>query len=48
MALSTYVNDHEHLAERVDFANVDTPIFMAHGVSDPMIPARAITSRQTL
>ena len=49
MALSTYVNDHEHLAERVDFANVDTPIFMAHGVSDPMIPiTRAITSRQTL
>ena len=33
MALSTYVNDHEHLAERVGFANVDTPIFMAHGVS---------------
>ena len=49
MALSTYVNDHEHLAERVDFANVDTPIFMAHGVSDPMISiTRAITSRQTL
>ena len=49
MALSTYVNDHERLAERVDFANVDTPIFMAHGVSDPMIPiTRAITSRQAL
>jgi phospholipase/carboxylesterase len=43
------VNDHERLAERVDFANVDTPIFMAHGVSDPMIPiTRAITSRQAL
>ena len=49
MALSTYVNDHERLAERVDFANVDTPIFMAHGVNDPMIPiTRAITSRQAL
>lgn len=49
MALSTYVNDHEHLAERVGFANVETPIFMAHGVSDPMIPiTRAITSRQAL
>ncbi|MEC8347073.1 MAG: carboxylesterase [Pseudomonadota bacterium] len=49
MALSTYVNDHQRLAERVDFANVDTPIFMAHGVSDPMIPiTRAITSRQAL
>lgn len=49
MALSTYVNDHEHLAERVGFANVDTPIFMAHGVSDAAIPiTRAITSRQAL
>ena len=48
MALSTYVNDHERLAERVDFANVDTPIFMAHGVSDPMIPITgAITSPGT-
>ena len=49
MALSTYVNDHEHLTERVGFANVETPIFMAHGVNDPMIPiTRAITSRQAL
>ncbi|MEM7077777.1 MAG: carboxylesterase [Pseudomonadota bacterium] len=49
MALSTYLHDHEHAAERVDFANVDTPIFMAHGLSDPMIPiTRAITSRETL
>lgn len=49
MALSTYVHDHEHLAERVDFANVDTSIFMAHGLSDPMIPiTRAITSREAL
>ena len=31
MALSTYVNDHEHLADRVGFANVET-VFMAHGV----------------
>jgi phospholipase/carboxylesterase len=49
MALSTYVNDHEHLVERVGFANVDTPIFMAHGVNDASIPiTRAITSRQAL
>ena len=49
MALSTYLHDHENLAERVDFANVDTPIFMAHGLSDPMIPiTRAITSREAL
>ena len=49
MALSTYVHDHEHVAERADFANVDTSIFMAHGLSDPMIPiTRAITSREAL
>lgn len=49
MALSTYVHDHENLASRLDFANVETPIFMAHGISDPMIPiTRAITSRETL
>ncbi len=49
MALSTYLHDHEHAAERADFANIDTPIFMAHGLSDPMIPiTRAITSRETL
>lgn len=49
MALSTYVHDHEHLAERVGFANVDVPIFMAHGLHDPMIPiTRAITAREAL
>ncbi len=49
MALSTYLHDHEHVAERLSFANVDTPIFMGHGLSDPMIPiTRAITSREAL
>ena len=49
MALSTYVHDHEHLAERIGFANVDVPIFMAHGLHDPMIPiTRAITAREAL
>lgn len=49
MALSTSVHDHEHLVERIGFANVDAPIFMAHGIGDPMIPiTRAITSRETL
>lgn len=49
MALSTYLHDHENVAERLDFSNVDIPIFMAHGLSDPMIPiTRAITSRETL
>lgn len=49
LALSTYVHDHEHLGDEVSFASIDTPIFMAHGQADPMIPmARAITSRQAL
>ena len=49
MALSTYLPDHEQITDRIGLANVDTPIFMAHGLSDPMIPiTRAITSRQAL
>lgn len=49
MALSTYVHDHEHLADEISLASVDVPIFMAHGRGDPMIPiGRAVTSRQTL
>lgn len=49
LALSTYVHDAENIADRVDLANVETPILMAHGLSDPMIPiTRAITSRQRL
>jgi len=49
MALSTYVHDHENLATQVSFASIDIPIFMAHGIADPMIPiARAATSREAL
>ncbi len=49
MALSTYVHNPESLAQEVSFASVDVPIFMAHGVADPMIPiARAVTARETL
>lgn len=49
MALSTYLHDHEHIGEEVSFASIDTPILMAHGQMDPMIPmARAITSRDAL
>ena len=49
MGLSTYLHDHERIAERIDFANVDTSIFLAHGLSDPMIPiTRAITTRECL
>lgn len=49
MALSTYLHDHEHLTDEVSFASIDVPIFMAHGLSDPMIPiTRAVTSREVL
>ena len=49
MALSTYVNNHEELTQRVALANLDTKIFMAHGLADPMIPiTRAVTSREKL
>ena len=49
MALSTYVHNHEGLADEVSFASIDMPVFMAHGQMDPMIPiTRAITSREAL
>ena len=49
MALSTYVHNHERLADEVSFASIDVPLFMAHGQMDPMIPiTRAITSREAL
>jgi phospholipase/carboxylesterase len=49
MALSTYVHDHEHLIDRIGLANIDCPIFFAHGLHDPMIPiTRAITAREAL
>ena len=49
LALSTYVHDHEHLAERVSFASIDVPILMLHGLADPMIPmTRAVTAREAL
>lgn len=49
MALSTYMHDHEHITDELSFDNIETPILMAHGISDPMIPiTRAITSREAL
>jgi phospholipase/carboxylesterase len=49
MGLSTYVHNHERVVDEVSFDNIDTPIFMAHGIADPMIPiARAITGREAL
>jgi phospholipase/carboxylesterase len=49
MALSTYLHDPEHVVDRISLDNTGIPIFMAHGLMDPMIPiTRAITSRETL
>ena len=49
MGLSTHVHDHERLAERIGLANVETPIFMAHGLLDPLIPVtRGATAREAL
>lgn len=49
VALSTYLHDAEHVAERVGLANAEAEIFMAHGGGDPMIPIhRAATSRSAL
>ena len=43
------VHDHERLAERIGLANVHTPILMAHGLLDPLIPiTRGATSREAL
>ncbi|MEE9254945.1 MAG: alpha/beta fold hydrolase [Pseudomonadales bacterium] len=49
LALSTYLHDHAHLAEQCSFENLDTPIMMAHGLMDPMIPVRrGVSSREEL
>lgn len=49
LALSTYVHNAEGLTEVVRLENMRTPIFMAHGLLDPMIPIhRAVTSRSAL
>lgn len=49
MALSTYLHDAEHLVDVVRMENLHTPIFMAHGLLDPMIPVhRGVSSRTAL
>ena len=49
LALSTYLHDPDHLRDELSLANAETPVFMAHGVQDPMIPiARAVGTRDTL
>ena len=38
MALSTYVPLHALLSKEANVANINTPIFMAHGIFDDIIP----------
>ena len=40
MALSTYLVDAPSLEKEATEANTKTPIFMAHGLLDPMVPFR--------
>ena len=48
-AVSTYLHDHEGLAERIGLAGIDVPIFMAHGLADQVLPfAWAVAARETL
>jgi len=49
MALSTYLPLADTLAAEASAANRDVPVFMAHGIADPMIAhARALASRELL
>jgi phospholipase/carboxylesterase len=49
MALSTYVPIAESLAAEAHAANREVPIFLAHGLHDPIIPlAAARRSRDLL
>lgn len=49
IALSTYLPLHEKLAEECSPANLTTPIFMAHGTFDDIIPlGTGLASRQFL
>lgn len=49
LALSTYLPLAETLKEEASSASKDTPIFMAHGRSDPIVPyAQGISSEKAL
>jgi len=38
LALSTYLPDADSMEEERSAASIDVPIFMAHGIADPVIP----------
>lgn len=41
MGLSTYIPQRDYLAREISDANRDTPVFLAHGSMDPMVPPLA-------
>ncbi len=41
MGLSTYVPQRDYLAREISDANRDTPVFLAHGSMDPLVPPLA-------
>lgn len=43
IALSTYLPSKKIVANQMSSANLDTPFFMAHGLSDPIVPLIAGT-----
>jgi phospholipase/carboxylesterase len=49
MALSTYLTLEDTLLSEASPANRDTPILMAHGTQDPVVPLKlAVSSRDKL
>ncbi len=49
VGLSTYLYDHERALERCSANNAHSPIFLAHGTEDPMIPlGRGLLARDVL
>ena len=48
LALSTYLFDKERLSQRIGSANRAVPIFLAHGLNDPMIPISWAVEARTI
>lgn len=48
MALSTYLPLRDTLVEQASAANRDTPLFMAHGETDPVVPLKLGTASRDL
>ena len=47
MALSTYLPLAETVEHEINDANINTPIFLAHGIHDPVVPLQLASNTQT-